>query len=138
MARRFDKSKNSRKRKFQFYDKKERNKKTFQNKVTKAKEHVINLSSRKLTDNEYLLLARGLKFIPTPSIKFAKVKLMRDFDEFARKLRCRYLFQNQNSEELHPFRINSNYEPPFTCHTLENYISLTRFELSTNADRQKC
>ena len=59
-------------------------------KLLDAKKHVVNLSTRHLSDVEYILLSRGLKFIPSPPIKFAKQDLLKDFDEFCRKLRCRY------------------------------------------------
>ena len=130
MSRRFNKRKNSSKRKIRFHDKKERNKIKLEEKVTIAKKHVINLSKRKLSDQEYILLAKGLKFIPTPMAKFAKHNLLRDFDEFSRILRCRYFYE-QNDTTVHPFRSKSGYQPPFTCHTLENYINLTRLEISS-------
>lgn len=41
--------------------------------VLKAKQHVINLSKSKLTDHDYILLSRGLKFIPNPKDKNAKL-----------------------------------------------------------------
>ena len=95
----------------------------------KAKQHVINLSKSKLTDLDYILLSRGLKFIPNPEDKNAKLELLKDLDELARKMRCRYLF-HKNSDKLHPFYQKTGYEPEFSCHTLENYINLTKFELS--------
>jgi hypothetical protein len=95
----------------------------------KAKQYVTNLSKSKLTDHDYILLSRGLKFIPNPEDKNAKLELLKDFDELARKMRCRYLF-HKNSDKLHPFYKKTGYEPEFSCHTLENYINLTQFELS--------
>ena len=44
-------------------------------------------------------------------------------------MRCRYWF-HKNSDKLHSFYLKTGYEPEFSCHTLENYISLTTFELS--------
>jgi hypothetical protein len=82
-----------------------------------------------LTDLDYILLSGGLKFIPNPEDKNAKLELLKDFDELARKMRCRYLF-HKNSDKLHPFYQKTGYEPEFSCHTLENYINLTKFELS--------
>ena len=49
-----------------------REKRTHNSKVLYAKKHVFNLTDTKLADSEYLLLAKGLKFVPTPSTKFAK------------------------------------------------------------------
>ena len=92
----------------------------------KAKQYVTNLSKSKLTDHDYILLSRGLKFIPNPKDKNAKLELLKDLDELARKMRCRYLF-HKNSDKLHPFYQKTGYEPEFSCHSLENYISLTSF-----------
>ena len=100
-----------------------------QQRTAHAKKHVINLSKRRLSNQEYILLAKGLKFIPTPSSKNAKMSILKDYNEFARKLRCRYMF-SQEKTDLHPFRSNTGYKPASTCHTLENYIDLTKLELS--------
>ena len=70
--------------------------------VLKCKQHVINLSKSKLRDQDYILLSRGLKSIPNPKDKNAKLELLKDFDELARIKRCRYWF-HKNSDKLHPF-----------------------------------
>jgi hypothetical protein len=89
----------------------------------------ICFSKSKLTDHDHILLSRGLKFIPNPKDKNAKLELLKDFDELARKMRCRYWF-HKNSDKRHPcYPKKTGYEPEFSCHTLENYISLTKLEL---------
>ena len=98
-------------------------------KLLDAKKHVVNLSTH-LSDAEYILLSRGLKFIPSPPIKFVKQDLLKDFGGFCRILRCRYLYHN-NMDEIHPFQLKSGYRPHFSCNTLENYIFQTRHELSS-------
>lgn len=90
-------------------------------KIAQAKKHAINLSQRQLSANEYMLLSRGLKFIPTPFVKGAKAEVLTDFDELARKMRCRYLYHD-NSNEIHPFKSKTGYTPPPACGVLENYI----------------
>ncbi|CAG2220060.1 unnamed protein product [Mytilus edulis] len=60
---------------------------------------------------------------------------MRDFNEFARKLRCKFLFYSKN-ENIHPFRENSKYEPHYSCDALENYIFQTKHELSSMQPRR--
>ena len=82
-----------------------------------------------MRDHDYILLSRGLKSIPNPKDKNAKLELLKDFDELARKMRYRYCF-HKNSDKLHPFYQKTGYEPEFSCHSLENYISLTKFQLS--------
>jgi len=76
------------------------------------------------------LLSRGLKFIPTPFFKGTKAEVLTDFDELARKMRCRYLYHD-NSNEIHPCKSKTGYTPPPTCGVLENYIYKTRHELSS-------
>ena len=39
----------------------------------------ICFSKSKLTDHDYILLSRGLKFIPNPKDKNAKLELLKDF-----------------------------------------------------------
>ncbi|CAG2194381.1 unnamed protein product [Mytilus edulis] len=56
--------------------------------------------------------------------------VMADFNEFARKLRCRFHFGNTESRGMHPFRQKSFYEQTPACFELENYLDLTKFELS--------
>lgn len=99
-------------------------------KILKAKQHVLNLSKNKLPDHDYILLSKGLKFIPNPKVQNAKLELLDDFDELARKMKCRYLFHTNSDDKVHPFYLRTGYNPGFTCHSLENYISLTKLELS--------
>ena len=106
-------------------------------KVLYAQEHVFNLTSKKLSAGEYLLLARGLKFIPTPSNKKAKSALLKDFDEFARKMQCKYMFADKDNE-IHPFRTKSGYQPSTTSDTLRSYIDKTRLELSSIEVQKYC
>jgi hypothetical protein len=71
-----------------------------------------------------------LKFIPRPFVKGAKAEALKDFDELARKMRCRYLYHD-NSNEIHPFKSKTGYTLPPACGVLENYIYKTRHELSS-------
>ena len=101
-------------------------------KVLLQREHVFNLTSEKLSDDEYLLLSKGLKFIPTPLIKNSKTLLMRDFNEFARKLKCKFLFQKTAEDnKIHPFRTNSGFDPKNHVEPIQTYIDKTKLELSS-------
>jgi hypothetical protein len=131
MARHFNKHKKINKHKRRLKNKvaMQLRKHTF--KIAQAKKkHVINLSQRQLSDNEYLLLSRGLKFIPRPFVKGAKAEALKDFDELTRKMRCRYLYHD-NSNDIHPFKSKAGYTLPPACGVLENYIYKTRHELSS-------
>lgn len=72
--------------------------------VITAKKYVLNLSSYSLKDNEYILLAKRLKSIPSPKKSNVKRNLM-------------------------SLRENSFLIP--ACGTLENYINKTKLELSS-------
>ena len=71
-----------------------------------------NLSSHQLTDSQVSLLSRGLKFIPTPATNETRIKqqLLRDFEQFARRMRLLYIFHGQNREP-HPFHVKSTWMP---------------------------
>ena len=130
MARRFDRSVKSLRKSRR--NRKSRKLRKHNTKVLLHREHVFNLTSEKLSDNEYQLLSKGLKFIPTPFIKNSKNHLMRDFDEFARKLKCKFLFQNTAEDnKIHPFRTNSGFNPKNHVEPIQTYIDKTKLELSS-------
>ena len=131
MARRFNRRKKEKKGIRRALNKSAHKKRAQRWKVYNAKQHVLNLSKYSLKDYEYIVLAKGLKFIPTPNNKHVRKSILQDFDEFARKLRCKYLFETGSNDDLHPFRTNTGYKPGPTCSSLENYIDKTRLELSS-------
>ena len=49
---------------------------------------VFNLSKKVLTETEIRVLEKGLGFAPTPT-KINETDLRADFNEFARKIRCK-------------------------------------------------
>ena len=69
-----------------------------------------NLSSHQLTDSQVRFLSRGLKFIPTPATSETKIKqkLLRDFEQFARRMILLYIYHGQNIEP-HPFLVKSTW-----------------------------
>ena len=100
-------------------------------KLANLKTAVLNLSNYKLNDSEITLLAKGLKFIPSPRNHNASKNVLHDFTEFARKLRCRYHFHKPGDIEMHPLRENSGFEPDRAGVALETYIDKTKLELSS-------
>ena len=92
---------------------------------TKHNERFIkNLSKTNLTETQTRLLSKGLKFIPTATVTKNKIRrqLLRDFNDFARRMRLKYIFQGQN-KQIHPFYVKSNWEPPMQWSvTLETYL----------------
>ena len=65
-----------------------------------------------LTASQVSLLSRGLKFIPTPATNETRIKqqLLRDFEQFARRMRLLYIFHKQNREP-HPFHVKPTWMP---------------------------
>ena len=96
-----------------------------------AKKNVLNLSDYILSEAECSLLSKGLKFIPTPGTRNIRRNLLCDFNELARKMRCRALFHTDgNDTKLHPLYLNTKYNPGYTSNiALENYLYATKMEL---------
>ena len=131
MARRFKRDAKKKIRQKRAMNNIARNLRELSSKVLIAREHVFNLTSKKVSDSENILLARGLKFIPSPSVKKAKLYLMRDFNEFARKMQCKYMFHDTTESEIHPFRTKSGFQPEQLSDTLNTYLDKTKMELSS-------
>ena len=72
-----------------------------------------NLSNCNLTTDEINLLSKGLLFIPSPHTTTDSVKkqILRDFNQFARRMRLRYIYRGRGKMK-HPFYVKSNWEPP--------------------------
>ena len=82
------------------------------------KQHIKNLSNKELTNDQINLLAKALKFIPTPVTKQTQIRqhLLRDFDQFAR------IFRGENKKP-HPYHVNSTWKPPIQQSVaLESYL----------------
>ena len=56
---------------------------------------VFNLSKKVLTETEIRVLERGLGFVPTPKL-INEENLRKDFDEFSRKMRCKWYFKTSH------------------------------------------
>ena len=92
---------------------------------------MFNFTDTQLAVSEYVVLAKGLKFVPTPSTKVAKKNyLLKDFNEFERKMKCKLPFFNKK-EDIHPFRTKSGFEPPKSNGTLETFIDKVKLELTS-------
>ena len=75
---------------------------------------VFNLSNKFLNETEIRVLEKGLGFVPTPNM-INEEDLRRDFNEFSRKMRCKWYFRNEPSNEfseIPAFRPKSNWKPP--------------------------
>ena len=57
-------------------------------------------------------------------------QLLQDFNDFARRMRLRYIFHGKN-EEPHSFHVKSNWEPPVQPSVaLESYLERVTFQLA--------
>ncbi|CAG2210454.1 unnamed protein product [Mytilus edulis] len=97
--------------------------------IEKAREYVKIFTTEKIKEDEILLLSKGLKYIPSPSTKFAKSSIASDFNEFARKLRCKYHFDKGDIFKRHPFLTKSGYKPELANNAIETYIFKTKVEI---------
>ena len=91
-----------------------------------------NLSDNQLTDSQVSVLSKGLKFIPTPvrNKTIIRRQLLRDFEQFARRMRLQYIFHGQNNEP-HPFHVKSNWMPPVQPSVaLESYLENVKAQLA--------
>ncbi|CAC5386578.1 unnamed protein product [Mytilus coruscus] len=104
--------------------------KNFHENVKKALHYIEVFSQENLTNYEILVLAKGLKCIPSPDVKYIKQKLLLDFDELGRKMRCKYHFSDKsNTDSNHPFRVKSGFKPALANNTIENYLFATKMEI---------
>ena len=60
---------------------------------------VFNLSKKVLTETEIRVLGEGLGLAPT-NTKINETDLTADFNKFARKMKCKWLFRNKPTETL--------------------------------------
>ena len=96
------------------------------------KRHIKNLSDIQLTTDQTSLLSKGLRFIPTPVTKENSIwhQLMRDFNQFARRMRLQYIYHGENNEP-HPFHVKTKWEPPAQQSVaLETYLEEVRLQLA--------
>ncbi|KAK3085251.1 hypothetical protein FSP39_000707 [Pinctada imbricata] len=131
MARRFNRSHKIKQAKTRANNKIAQRKRQQITKITNLKTAVLNLSNYNLNDSEITILAKGLKFIPSPRVYNTRRNIMKDFLEFARKLRCKYHFHKKEEKKMHPFRVNSGFVPEKASAALESYIDKTRLELTS-------
>ncbi|KAK3098881.1 hypothetical protein FSP39_023944 [Pinctada imbricata] len=98
---------------------------------TRTEPKIINISQRNLTETEIQLLEHGLKFTPTPMSD--KVDLVKDMEEFCRKLRLREFFQSQNHEEESLVKNKKGFKPPLNRDKhLGEYIHCLRQSANNN------
>ena len=84
-----------------------------------------------MTETEIRVLEKGLGFAPTPT-KINETDLRADFNEFARKMRCKWFFRNElteNFSEAPAFRVKSKWNPPKGHVAVEIFLSKLETEI---------
>ena len=85
---------------------------------------VFNLSKKVLTETEIHVLEKGSGFVPS-STKINETDLRTDFNEFARKMRCKWFLYNEPTEnfsEAAAFCVKSNWNPPKRYPAIEIFL----------------
>ena len=90
-----------------------------------------NLSNKQLKECQINLLAKGLKFIPTPVTKDNQIRQhLRDFEHFTMRMRLQYMHLGAGKEQ-HPFYVKSNWNPPVQQSvTLESYLEEVKISIT--------
>ena len=98
----------------------------------KNEKYIKHFSNKALSDEEVKLLSRGLKFIPTTPVPTSNKSLLKDFNNFARAMRLRYMFGDKKKTTPHPFHVKSTWQPPIqNSVALEKYLEKTKLELDS-------
>ena len=92
---------------------------------------VFNLRKKALTETGTGILKRGLGFVPAPNF-INEENLRRDFNDFSRKMRCKWYFRNElsdNFSEAPAFKPKSLWKPPADQPCAELFLSKLQREL---------
>lgn len=95
-----------------------------------AKSCIKNFSNHELTDTDFIVLAKGMKFVPQRKFKNGKTMLMRSFNKLARNMRCKYELDDGGSYTPHPFHVSSKFKPQLASEAIEKYLFQTKLEIS--------
>ena len=86
---------------------------------------VFNLSRRVFSEDEIKVSEKGLDFAPIQN-KVNEPELRKDFDEFCRRMRIKWHFRNEPSENfstIPSFRSKPSWKPPTSHPNLEVFLS---------------
>ena len=92
--------------------------------VCNKKKYICNLSTYSLSNTEYSVLSKGLKFIPTPHTDVSR-DLEESINKLANDLRRTYYFHKHPTATYvpHPFKPKSSWQAPRGHTQLEEFIS---------------
>ena len=109
-----------------------------------SSDSVFNMSKKVLSKTEIKVLEKGLGFSPILSF-INEADLQRDFDDFARKMRCNWYFRNESQDilsEVSTYKPKSTWIPPkglpsselFLSKVKEDIFSVLRGQLNLNRE----
>ena len=84
-----------------------------------------------MSDTEIKILEKGLDYAPIQN-KVNEPESRQDFDEFSRKMRLKWYFRNEATEDFNEtpsFRCKSSWKPPQGNASLELFLSQIEREL---------
>ena len=96
-----------------------------------SSDSVFNLSKKVLSETEIKVLEKGLGFSPTPSF-INEADLQRDFDDFARKMRCKWYFRNESQyipSQVSTCKLKSTWNPPKGSPALELFLNKVKEDI---------
>jgi hypothetical protein len=110
--------------------------KKLRSEVASASEYIKNLSKHKLTDNETIVLGKGLKFVPTPHRPEID-DILKDWRDLTKRMRYRYIYADKQKKMKAPFFKTSNsYPGPTESLGLENFLCQTRLDIERIFNKQ--
>ena len=80
--------------------------------IARAKKTVLNLSSRRLSDDDFILLGKGLSFCPKTKCH-DKIKLAEELFKYTRRLRLKEFFFESDQNKVTPEKKDTYSELPF-------------------------
>ena len=100
-------------------------------------ETIFNLSRKVLSESEIGVLEKGLDFAPIQN-KINEPELRRDFEQFCRRMRLRWHFRNEPTQEfsnIPAFAPKSSWNPPEGHPIIEVFLSQIEHELFQVSDK---
>ena len=92
---------------------------------------IRNLSDQGVSHAATNLIAKGLKFIPTPLNRLSIHTLLRDFKGFQNRMRWSYIFSRCEPKPIHPFYVKSNKDaPPVASKIVESFLDNVRKDIA--------
>ena len=98
---------------------------------------MFNLGKKVLSDTEIRILEKGLDFAPIQN-KINEPELRRNFKEFCRRIRLKWLFRNEATPEFSDLPASSSkssWNPPTGYPNLEVSLSQVKHELCQIPDK---